>query len=68
MSTRLPIVDNLCTNPDNHAAHMCELRRAGRAERLRELAVAPRYICNNCAASANEAGALCAPGPLDKED
>ena len=68
MSDRLPNVDNLCTNPENHKLHMCELRLAGKKEALEKLAVKPKYICGNCFTKANEQGALCAPGPLDPKE
>jgi hypothetical protein len=67
MSERLPKVDNLCTNPENHKAHMCELRLAGRITELEKFQKNPKFICGNCCTTANEQGALCAPGPLDSE-
>lgn len=67
MSDRLPKVDNLCTNPENHKAHMCELRLAGRTAELEKLKENPKFICGNCATMANREGALCAPGPVDSE-
>jgi hypothetical protein len=67
MSDRLPKVDNLCTNPENHKAHMCELRLAGRTIEIEKYKKNPKFICGNCAATANDAGALCAPGPMDVE-
>lgn len=63
MSNRLPIVDNLCTNPENHRQHMCELKAAQKTAEVEQLQQDPRFICGNCAALANRAGALCAPGP-----
>ncbi len=65
MSERLPKVDNLCTNPDNHKAHMCELRLAGRTKELLKYQQNPKFVCGNCATEANDIGALCAPGPID---
>lgn len=65
MSERLPIVDNLCTNQAKHSSHMCELRLAGREERIKELESEPKYVCGNCGARANDMDALCAPGPID---
>ncbi len=67
MSDRLPKVDNLCTNPENHKAHMCELRLAGRTVEIEKYTKDPKFICGNCATTANDAGALCAPGPMDVE-
>ncbi|MBW6508521.1 MAG: hypothetical protein K0A94_03150 [Desulfuromonadales bacterium] len=63
MSGRLALVDNLCRNPENHQRHLCELKAAGRYDEIERLVVAPRFICGNCGSKANEAGAVCAPGP-----
>ena len=41
MSDRLPIVDNLCTNPENHAVHMCELKMAKNHKKIEELEKEP---------------------------
>lgn len=65
MSDRLPKVDNLCKNPKNHKAHMCELRLANRTAALEKLAENPKFVCNNCGTEANDEGALCNPGPMD---
>ncbi len=64
MSDRLPIVDNLCRNPENHAMHMCELKSAKKTAEIEKYAKDPQYICGNCGNTANDKGALCAPGPL----
>jgi lactate dehydrogenase-like 2-hydroxyacid dehydrogenase len=64
MTDRLINIDNLCTNPDNHTLHICELTRAGKTSELDKLAKNPKFICGNCGKTANTAGALCAPGPL----
>ena len=66
MSDRLPIIDNLCTNPANHKVHMCELKSANKEKQVKELSQNPKYICGNCGNTANAEGALCAPGPLEK--
>ncbi len=63
MSERLVNIDNLCTNPENHTRHICELKRAGRNDLVADLLVKPTHICNNCGNLANTEGALCAPGP-----
>lgn len=65
MSDRLPKVDNLCTNPENHKAHMCELQYAERQDEIDRLSKDPKFVCGNCGTMANEQGALCAPGPLE---
>lgn len=65
MSDRLPLVDNLCTNPDNHSSHICELKAAGNQSEVTALQETPKFVCGNCGTVAKEAGALCAPGPLD---
>jgi hypothetical protein len=66
MKHRLPIQDNLCTNPDNHRHHICQLRVAGRMDEVARLQEQPRFICNNCGAKSSSQGAVCAPGPLDQ--
>ena len=66
MSDRLPIVDNLCTNPENHKTHLCELKSAKKMDQVEKLSVNPQYICGNCGNQSNTEGALCAPGPLQK--
>lgn len=64
MSNRLPIVDNLCTNPENHKTHLCELKSLKKEDQVEKLSVNPEYICGNCAGLSNTEGALCAPGPF----
>ena len=66
MSNRLPIIDNLCTNPDNHKVHMCQLKSAGKRVEVEKLAKNPVFICGNCGDSSNAEGSLCVPGPLEK--
>ena len=68
MSERLPKVDNLCTNPENHRHHMCELRAAGKTEEIERLGNNPKYVCGNCGTAASDQGALCAPGPLESAE
>lgn len=63
MSGRLPIVDNLCRNPENHKQHLCELKAAGKREAIDKFQKDPIFICGNCGAVSNTAGSLCAPGP-----
>lgn len=57
-------VDNLCTNPDNHKSHLCELKKAGKKDAIAEFRKNPVFVCNNCGEKANTQGALCAPGPF----
>ena len=64
MSDRLINVDNLCTDPDNHTLHICELTKAGKTEEVATLQHNPTFICGNCGRKANTKGALCAPGPF----
>jgi hypothetical protein len=64
VSDRLPIVDNLCKNPENHKTHLCELKSAKKLDKVKQLSENPKFICGNCGNSANQQGALCAPGPL----
>ncbi len=67
MSGRLPIVDNLCTNPENHKTHLCELKSAGKKEEVQGLEENPLFVCGNCGNESNTEGALCAPGPLERK-
>jgi hypothetical protein len=64
VSDRLPIVDNLCKNPENHKTHLCELKSAKKMDQVEKLTADPKFICGNCGNTANKEGALCAPGPL----
>lgn len=64
MTDRLINIDNLCTDPDNHKLHICELTKAGKIKEIDALQQNPTFICGNCAQKANVPGALCAPGPL----
>lgn len=64
MTDRLIDIDNLCTNPENHATHLCELIASGDTQALEKLVKEPRFICGNCGKKANAEGALCAPGPF----
>jgi hypothetical protein len=66
VSDRLPIIDNLCKNPENHKTHLCELKSAKKMDKVEELTLNPKFICGNCGNSANTEGALCAPGPLEE--
>ena len=34
VSDRLITVDNLCTDPENHRLHICELTKAGKTHRM----------------------------------
>jgi hypothetical protein len=63
MSDRLPIVDNLCTNPDNHKLHICELTKADKIAEIDRLQIDPKFVCGNCGRKSNIEGSLCAPGP-----
>jgi hypothetical protein len=63
MSDRLPNIDNLCTNPDNHDLHICELTKARKTAEIDALQRNPEFICGNCGQKSNSAGSLCAPGP-----
>lgn len=67
MSDRLPNIDNLCKNLENHKIHMCQLKLAGRMEEVESLQKNPSFICGNCGNPSNAEGALCAPGPLEKK-
>lgn len=64
MSGRLININNLCTNPDNHRMHICELTKAGKIEEIINLQQNLKFICGNCGQKADVEGALCAPGPF----
>lgn len=64
MTGRLVNISNLCTNPDNHRMHICELSKAGKNEEIVNLQRHPKFICGNCGQKAEVEGALCAPGPF----
>lgn len=64
MTGRLVNISNLCTNPDNHRTHICELSKAGKIEEISNLQHHPKFICGNCGQKAEVEGALCAPGPF----
>ncbi len=66
MSGRLININNLCTNPDNHKLHICELTKSGKTEEILDLQKIPQFVCGNCGQKANIPGALCAPGPFHK--
>lgn len=66
MSDGIPIVDNLCTNPENHKTHLCELKSLKKMAQVEKLSANPEYICGNCGNLSNKEGALCAPGPYQK--
>lgn len=66
MSDRLPIIDNLCKNLENHKIHMCQLKLTGKLDEVEKMLKNPYFICGNCGNIANAEGALCAPGPLEK--
>jgi hypothetical protein len=64
MTGRLINISNLCTNPDNHRTHICELTKAGKYAEIQELQRHPKFICGNCGQKAETEGVLCAPGPF----
>lgn len=64
MSDGLINIDNLCTNPENHKAHICELKKDGKTDKIVKLEENPRFVCNNCGQKSSQEGSLCAPGPF----
>lgn len=64
MSGKLVNVDNLCSNPENHTMHLCELTKSGKTDEVSALQKEPQFICGNCGQKANTEGVLCAPGPF----
>lgn len=53
-----------CENPQEHKAHMCQLKREGRIEEMDLHSAKVNFVCNRCGAKADEEGALCTPRAL----
>lgn len=53
-----------CPNPVEHKAHMCQLKHEGRIEEMDKHSARPKFVCNKCAAKADEEGYLCNPRPV----
>jgi hypothetical protein len=56
--------DKNCKNPATHPKHLCQLKKMGLHEDVKQRRVAPAYVCHNCNAQADHAEDLCNPGAL----
>lgn len=53
-----------CPKPDQHTAHMCQLKHEGSIEEMDKHSAKPKFICNKCQAKADAEDYLCNPRPL----
>lgn len=53
-----------CPKPNEHKAHMCQLKYEGRIEEIDRHSAKPKFVCNRCRAKADEEDRLCNPWPL----
>lgn len=53
-----------CPKPEEHKAHMCQLKHEGRIEEIDKHSAKPKFICNRCQAKADQEDYLCNPRPL----
>ena len=55
-----------CKDPNGHWKHLCELRKQGREDELKNLMEDPGHRCLNCNAVAKYAQNLCNPSTILK--
>ena len=55
-----------CKDPADHWKHLCQLRREGKEQELKDLMEDPGHTCLNCNAVAKYAKNLCNPSPFAK--
>lgn len=55
-----------CKDPAGHWKHLCELRKQGKEQEVKDLMVDPGHRCLNCNAVANQAQNLCNPSSFSK--
>ena len=55
-----------CKNPTGHWKHLCELRRQGKEQEVKDLMADPGHRCLNCNAVAKHAQNLCNPSPFSR--
>lgn len=53
--------ESICTDPANHANHICALKHAGHEDKIREACQDPRIYCLYCAARVREQASVCQP-------
>ena len=55
-----------CKDPAGHWKHLCELRKEGKKDELKDLMKDPGHTCLNCNAVAKYAQNLCNPSTIIK--
>jgi hypothetical protein len=55
-----------CKEPAEHWLHICQMRKAGKSDEVKELMQDPGHVCLNCNAVAQYAKNLCNPSPFSK--
>lgn len=55
-----------CKAPEGHWKHICQLRREGKEQEIKDLMEDPGHTCMNCNAVAKYAKNLCNPSPFSK--
>jgi len=55
-----------CKDPEGHWKHVCQLRREGKEQEVKDLMADPGHICLNCNGVAKYAKNLCNPRPFSK--
>ena len=53
-----------CKDPSGHWKHLCELRKQGNEQEVKDLMADPGHRCLNCNAVAKHALNLCNPSPF----
>ncbi len=59
-------VETDCKNPEDHWKHVCQLRREGKDQDVKDLMADPGHTCLNCNAVAKYAKNLCNPSPFSR--
>ncbi len=55
-----------CKDPAGHWKHLCELRKQGKEQEVKDLMADPGHKCLNCNTVAKNAQNLCSPSPFSK--
>ena len=55
-----------CKDPAGHWKHLCELRKQGKDQEVKDLMADPGHRCMNCNAVAKHSGNLCNPSPFSR--
>lgn len=56
----------ICTHPEGHDDHICQLVARASADEIIDLVDLPGFMCTNCARAANSSASLCNPLSLDE--